>query len=85
MSRRLEYWNSIWRWWHYTTVYLGFTFWFILPLAIIVAAMVVYPFMTISIPSILFVVGLLIILAYDASSSNPLRAIYKAIGTLLQI
>jgi hypothetical protein len=45
--------------------------------------MVVYPFMTTSIPSILFVVGLLIILAYDASSSNPWRAIYKAIGTLV--
>jgi hypothetical protein len=85
MSRRLEYWNSIWRWWHYTTVYLGFFFWFILPFAIVISTMVIYPFMTVSLPTILFVIGLLTIIAYDASTSNPYRAIYKPIGTLLQI
>jgi hypothetical protein len=83
MSRRLEYWNSIWRWWHYTTVYLGFTFWFFLPFAVVVSTLVVYPFMTVSLPTILFLIGVLVIMGYDASTSNPYRAIYKPIGTIL--
>jgi len=83
MSRRLDYFNSIWRWWHYTTVYLGFFFWFILPIAVIIASFIAYPFITMSIPTIAFCITLLVIIAYDASTSNPFREIYKPVGTLL--
>jgi hypothetical protein len=85
MNRRLEYWNSIWRWWHYTTVYLGFIWWFILPFTIVLCTLIIYPFMTTSIPTILFAIGCLAILAFDAATNNPFRAIYKPIGTLLQV
>ena len=75
MNKRLEEWNSIWRWWHYTKIYIGFFFWFILPLAIIVVTFTVYPFMAVSIPSVVMVLVLLILLAVG-SSNNQWRAIY---------
>lgn len=84
LTKTIDDWKDCWRWWHYMKVYLGFTIWFVLPITIILCTFYFYPLTTISVPSVIMIVALLILLAWY---SNPdcWRTAYKGIGTLLQI
>ena len=83
MNKKIKKWKKVWRWWHYTKIYTLFFMWFFLPFSIVVSTFYFYPLYTMSIPSVIMVLLLLIILACNASPQGW-KTIYKWIGTLVQ-
>lgn len=84
LLKTMEDWQQAWRWWHYTKVYFAFMLWFLLPVSIIISTFYFYPLATISVPSVLMILALLILLAVNASP-DCWRTSYKSLGTLLQV
>ena len=82
MNKKIKKWKKVWRWWHYTKIYTLFFMWFFLPFSIVVSTFYFYPLFTMSIPSVIMVLLLLIILACNASPQGW-KTIYKWIGTLV--
>ena len=67
MNKKIKKWKKVWRWWHYTKIYTLFFMWFFLPFSIVVSTFYFYPLFTMSIPSVIMVMLLLVILACNAS------------------
>jgi membrane protein YdbS with pleckstrin-like domain len=84
VNKKIEKWKSTWRWWHYTKIFFGFFVWLILPVTIILSSFYFYPLSTVSVPSVLMILVMLILLAVDATP-NCWRRVHKSFGTLIQL
>jgi len=83
LLKRMEEWQVAWRWWHYSKVYVAFFIWFLLPITIILCTFYWYPLTTLSVPSVMMILSLLVLLAVNGP--DCWRSAYKPIGTLLQV
>lgn len=84
MNKKIRSYKQQWACWHYTKIYIGFLLQFLLPITIILLSFIIYPLSTISVPSVVMVLFLLILLATNASP-DCWRTIYRSIGSLTQI